>query len=173
MKTSSLDRKRILAVDDEPDILTVLEEEILDSCSNCVFDKATRFEEACGLIESRSYDVVILDIMGVRGFDLLALAVSRNLKVVMLTAHALTAGNLRRSFEMKALAYLPKQKLGEIVPFLEDALRYDFLTGWKRLMSKLGGLFSLLFGPEWEKEPHLLWDESKTIHFSSSKEGKP
>jgi len=172
MKASILDGKRILAVDDEPDVLTVLEEEILDTCPRCRFEKATRFEEACKLLESRSYDVVILDIMGVRGFDLLALAVSRNLKVVMLTAHVLTSGALKRSFEMRALAYLPKQKLGEITPFLEDALRYDFLSGWKRLMGKLGGFFSKLFGPEWEKKSHLLWDESKTIQFSSNKEGK-
>jgi DNA-binding NtrC family response regulator len=172
MKASILDGKRILAVDDEPDILSVLEEEILDICPKCKFEKATRFEEACKLLESQSYDVVILDIMGVRGFDLLALAVSRNLKVVMLTAHVLTPGALKRSFEMRALAYLPKQKLGEITPFLEDALKYDFLPGWKRLMGKLRGFFSNLFGPNWEKESHLHWNEPKTDQFSSRKEGK-
>ncbi|HBE44050.1 MAG TPA: response regulator, partial [Deltaproteobacteria bacterium] len=46
MSTSILDGKRILAVDDEPDVLKVLEEEIMDACPNCKFDKATSYESA-------------------------------------------------------------------------------------------------------------------------------
>jgi DNA-binding response OmpR family regulator len=41
------------------------------------------------MMTSQEYDLVILDIMGVRGFDLLDMAVGRNLPVAMLTAHAL------------------------------------------------------------------------------------
>ena len=58
-----------------------------------------------------------------------------------LTAHALTPEALKRSFEMKARTFLPKEKLGEVVPFLEDVLTYEFLPGWKVLFKKLGGLF--------------------------------
>jgi CheY-like chemotaxis protein len=159
MKASILSGKKILAVDDEPDVLTVLEEEIMGACPDCKFDKATTYEKAAELIKSNSYDVVILDIMGVRGFDLLALAVSRNLRVAMLTAHALTADALKRSFEMKARAYLPKEKLGEIVPFLEDVLKYDYLPGWKRLFEKLKGFFDTKFESDWEKKSGLNWQE--------------
>jgi len=159
MKASVLSGKKILAVDDEPDVLTVLEEEIMGACPDCKFDKATTYEKAAELIKSNSYDVVILDIMGVRGFDLLALAVSRNLRVAMLTAHALTADALKRSFEMKARAYLPKEKLGEIVPFLEDVLMYDYLPGWKRLFEKLKGFFDTKFESDWEKKSGLNWQE--------------
>jgi len=159
MKTSVLSGKKILAVDDEPDVLTVLEEEIMGAYPDCKFDKATTYEKAAELIKSNSYDVVILDIMGVRGFDLLALAVSRNLRVAMLTAHALTADALKRSFEMKARAYLPKEKLGEIIPFLEDVLNYDYLPGWKRLFEKLKGFFDTKFESDWEKRTGLNWQE--------------
>jgi CheY-like chemotaxis protein len=79
MKESILSNKRILAVDDEPDVLMVVEEEILDVCPNCQLDKATTFEEAAQLLASWTYDLVILDIMGVRGFELLEDAVTRNL----------------------------------------------------------------------------------------------
>jgi len=65
MRKSILDQKKILAVDDEPDILAVLEEEIKSSCSDCVFDKATSYEEALKYLESKTYDLIILDIMGV------------------------------------------------------------------------------------------------------------
>ena len=141
MKSSILDGKKILTVDDESDVLDVLEEEIMGACPNCKIDKATTYEAALEKLNSQSYDVVILDIMGVRGFDLLDLAVSRNMKVAMLTSHALNPEALKRSFDMKARAYLPKDKLGEIVPFLEDVLTYEFLPGWKVLFKKLGSFF--------------------------------
>jgi DNA-binding NtrC family response regulator len=159
MKASVLSGKKILAVDDEPDVLTVLEEEIMGACPDCKFDKVTSYEKAAELIKANSYDVVILDIMGVRGFDLLALSVSRNLRVAMLTAHALTPEALKRSFEMKARAYLPKEKLGEIVPFLEDVLKYDYLPGWKRLFEKLKGFFDTKFESDWEKKSGINWKE--------------
>jgi DNA-binding NtrC family response regulator len=159
MKATILSGKKILAVDDEPDVLTVLEEEVMGAYPDCKFDKATTYEKAAELIKSNTYDVVILDIMGVRGFDLLALSVSRNLRVAMLTAHALTPEALKRSFDMKARAYLPKEKLGEIVPFLEDVLKYDYLPGWKRLFEKLKGFFDTKFESDWEKKSGLNWQE--------------
>jgi CheY-like chemotaxis protein len=151
MSSSILDHKKILAVDDEQEILDVLEEEITSSCSDCVFDKATRYNEAVELLRSKTYDVIVLDIMGVRGFDLLDIAVKSNLRAVMLTAHALSPENLKRAYDMGARAYLPKEKLGEIVPFLEDALKYDFESGWKRVYEALRDTFTTLWGRDWEK----------------------
>ncbi len=159
MGESILNGKKILAVDDETDVLAVLEEEIKDACPKCTFDKATTFEDASRLIASTPYDVVILDIMGIRGFDLLDLAVKKGLKVVMLTAHALSPDALKRSYDMKARAYLPKDNLGEIVPFLEDVLKHDFESGWRRLFEKLHKFFSDTFNSDWEKETGLDWHE--------------
>jgi len=159
MTESILDGKRILAVDDEPDVLTILEEEIMEACSNCQLDKATSYEIAADKLKSQNYDVIILDIMGVRGFDLLALAVSRNFKVAMLTAHALSPEALKRAFDMKARAYLPKEKLGQIVPFLEDVLQYEYLPGWRRLFEKLKGFFDSKFESDWEKKTGMDWRE--------------
>jgi CheY-like chemotaxis protein len=152
MAKSILNGRRVLAVDDEPDVLNVLEEEILAACPDSKVDKATTYNEAVERMMSLTYDVVILDIMGVRGFDLLELAVSRNFPVAMLTAHALTPEALKRSFELKARAYLPKEKLGEIVPFLEDVLKYEYLPGWKLLLEKLKGIFDIRFEKDWEKK---------------------
>jgi len=159
MGDSILNGKSILAVDDEPDVLTVLEEEILGAAPKCKFEKAISYEEAAKKLESQAYDIVILDIMGVRGFDLLDLAVRKKLKVVMLTAHALSPEALKRSFEMKARAYLPKEKLGEVVPFLEDVLKYEYLPGWKRLLEQLKGFFDSKFESDWEKKTGLIWQE--------------
>jgi len=159
--SSILDGKRILAVDDETDVLEVLEEEILQACPNCKIDKATTYKEAAEMMVSRDYEVVILDIMGVQGFDLLKLAVNRNFPVAMLTAHALSPEALQRSFEMKARSYIPKEKLGEIVPFLEDLLKYDYFPTWKRLFEKLKGFFDARFGADWQEKTGLRWEEWK------------
>jgi CheY-like chemotaxis protein len=157
MSNSVLEGKRILAVDDEPDVLMVLEEEIKDACPTCVFERATSYETAVQQLESTPYDVVVLDIMGVRGFDLLELAVKQGRKVAMLTAHALSPEALKKSHEMGARAYLPKEKLGEIVPFLEDVLTYEFEPGWKRLFEKLHGFFTDRFESDWEKRTGMEW----------------
>jgi CheY-like chemotaxis protein len=159
MTKSILDGKRILAVDDEPDVLKILEEEISATCPNCKLDKATTYETAAKLLESTDYDVVILDIMGVRGFDLLDVAVKKNFRVAMLTAHALSPEALKKSVELGARAYLPKEKLGEIVPFLEDVLAYEYVPGWKRLYEKLKGFFDSKFESDWEKKTGLNWQE--------------
>jgi CheY-like chemotaxis protein len=162
MGESILNGKRILAVDDEIDVLMVLEDEILEAAPNCSYEKATTYEGAVEKLKTNFYDVVVLDIMGVQGFDLLELAVSRNFRVAMLTAHALTPEALKRAFEMKAHAYLPKEKLGEIVPFLEDVLRYEYLPGWKRLLDNLKGFFDSKFESDWEKKTGLPWREFRT-----------
>jgi DNA-binding response OmpR family regulator len=145
MKESILNHKKLLIVDDEPDILDILEEEILDSCPDAKIDKATNYENAAELLKSKDYDLVVLDIMGVRGFDLLEIAVAQKRKVAMLTAHALNLDALKKSHDSGAMAYLPKDKLGEIVPFLEDVLQYEYKSGWDRLIEKLGGYYTKKF----------------------------
>jgi CheY-like chemotaxis protein len=159
MTESILNGKRILVVDDEPDVLALLEEEIMEDAPDCMVDKATHYNEAVEKMASWTYDMVILDIMGVRGFDLLGLAVNRNFPVAMLTAHALSPEALKQSMEMGARAYLPKEKLGEIVPFIKDVLSYDYLPGWKRLLGTLGGFFNARFGPNWQKTQEKFWKE--------------
>lgn len=163
MAESIQNGKAILAVDDELDVLSTLEEEILTAAPKCKFEKATTYEEAAKKLESQTYDVVILDIMGVRGFDLLDLAVKKNFRVAMLTAHALTPEALKRSFDMKARAYLPKEKLEEVVHFLEDVLTYEYLPGWERLMKKLEGYFKARWGEYWQKAENNFWKDFEKI----------
>jgi DNA-binding response OmpR family regulator len=103
MGESVLNNKRLLAVDDEPDVLETLEEQLSDF-ENLIFDKATDYDMGYQLVRSWTYDLVILDIMGVRGFDLLNAAVHLGFPTVMLTAHALSVETLKKSIEMGARA---------------------------------------------------------------------
>ena len=151
--------KNILLVDDEPDILSLVEEEIKDACPNCRVIKAETYEWAVDLLNSSPYDIVILDIMGVRGFDLLARAVKLNYPVVMLTAHAFSPEFLKKAIEQGARAYLPKEKISEIVPFIEDVLAHEPITGWQRLFGRLGGFFNRRFGSNWQIKDESFWEK--------------
>jgi DNA-binding response OmpR family regulator len=159
MMESLLKDLRVLIVDDEPDVLALLREEIMEACPDCQVEESLTYETAKELMISWTYDLVVLDIMGVRGFDLLSLAKVRNFPVAMLTAHALSPESLKQSIEMGARAYLPKEKLGEIVPFLEDILRHEHLPGWKRLLEKIGHIFNARFGPDWQDKEDRFWKD--------------
>lgn len=158
MNKSILCGKRLLAVDDEPDVLETLEEQFM-GFDGLVLDKASDFDSGYHLIRSWSYDLVILDIMGVRGFDLLNAAVHLGFPAVMLTAHALTVEALKTSVQMGARAFIPKEKMAEIVPFLEDVLTLGHRAGWRRVFERLGGYFSASFGPDWRKREKDFWDQ--------------
>ncbi len=166
LKSSVLEGKRLLSVDDEPDVLEVLAEQ-LEGIKGLVLDKATDYETGYHLLRSWSYDLVILDIMGVRGFDLLNAAVALGFPAVMLTAHMLSPSALRKSIEMGAKAFIPKEYMTEIVPFLEDVLTLGSGASWKRLFERLGGFFSEKFGPQWMTDKKEFWDEVVSGEYKS------
>lgn len=158
MKGSILEGRAILAVDDEPDVLAVLEEEILGACRKMTFDKATTYEEAVTKLGSRGYDLVIIDVLGVRGFELLPLAENAALAVTILSTYPFTPEVLNRSLSWlpkRRLAYLPKERMGEIVALLEDLLGSDspFVRRGLRWMSRRLRAEKL----RWQRRARMLW----------------
>ena len=146
-KESPLKGKVVLVVDDEPDVLTTLEE-ILDMCE---VHKAQDFDTALQLILNNTYDVVVLDIMGVNGFELLKNSVARDFPTLMLTAHAMTPEALNESIKIGAVSFVPKELMTELEELLEDVV----LGGGKRLwwlksLEKTGPYFDEKFGPDWK-----------------------
>jgi DNA-binding response OmpR family regulator len=149
--------KKILLVDDEPDILETLEELLYD----CTTDSASTFESAVTLLRNNAYDAAILDIMGVKGYSLLKITHKLNIPSIMLTAHALTPDNLKRSIEQGADAYVPKDKLVDISLFVADVLSARKQGGNAHVtwFSKIKPLFDKLFGKEWRTSEQTFWDE--------------
>ncbi len=147
-ENSPLQDKVILTVDDEQDVLESVAE-LLDMCQ--VVKKST-YEDAVDFLKTNSPDLAILDIMGVNGFDLLKLCVEKKVPAVMLTAHAFTVESLIESLDLGARAYLPKEKMADMVPFLEDVLTRGHQETWQRLFDRLGGFFNATFGRKWHKD---------------------
>ena len=145
---SPLKDKFILVVDDEPDILETVEEEL----DMCLIRKATDYETAMQYLASYTFDIVILDIMGVNGFELLKDAVSRSFPTVMLTAHALSPESLKKSIKLGAVSFLPKEKMPELRLFLEDVVMGGGKPVWQKIFDKLGDYFNKRFGPDWKEQ---------------------
>ena len=161
MKTRKLlEGKRVLIVDDEPDILDLLTELL----STCMIDRASTFEAAKELLETERYDVVILDIMGVQGFDLLKIANQQNFPALMLTAHALNVESLKKSVEEGASYYVPKEEIANIAVFVADVIeaRENNENPWVKWYKRLCRFFDSnkkFSGPNWREQHKEFWDE--------------
>jgi response regulator RpfG family c-di-GMP phosphodiesterase len=117
-KEDLLKNKKILIVDDEPDVVSTL----VELLSMCDVVRAITFEEAKRQLESEPLDVAVLDIMGVNGYELLKIAVAKKITAVMLTAHAFSPEDTVKSFKGGAAYYVPKEKMFEIPEILADVL---------------------------------------------------
>lgn len=143
--------KKVLIVEDEKDVIEVLME-LLDVCK---IDAATSFEGGKKLLKENDYDIAILDIMGVQGFDLLKIAEERKIPAMMLTAHGLSEENLQRSVKEGAAYYAPKDEMNKIATFMADVLESlaKNKSPWERLLERLGGFYDRRFGgPDWKKK---------------------
>lgn len=149
--------KRILIVDDEPDVLEVLED-LLDMCEVV---KATNFEDAKELLETQHFDLAILDIMGVSGYYLLGIANEKKVIAVMLTAHALTPEDIMRSYREGAASYVPKDQITQITTFLNDILeaKEKGKHSWWRWLERLSNAYwEKKFGPNWKDRDKEFWE---------------
>lgn len=160
-RESALQGKTILVVDDETDVREVIEEEIREAAPNCTVTTAGSYEEAAELLISHNYDLAILDVMGVNGFELLKIAVDRPhpIPVAILTAHSYSAESLKKSIELGARAYLPKEKIGDLVRHLEDIITYEYGPVWKRLLKEITGHLHKGWGPYWRQPDEGFWKE--------------
>ena len=154
--TGVLDGKKILIVDDEPDVLETLEE-LLDKC---LIDKAPDFKSAKKFLDKYPYDAAILDIMGVRGYDLLEVTEKKGIPAIMLTAHALSPDNLVKSIQKGAHSYVPKDKMSDIPLFLEEVIlaREQGKGKQGNWFSRLKPFFDRKFGTGWREEHKEFWE---------------
>lgn len=160
-----LENKKILIVDDESDVLETMVE-LLDMCQ---IDTALNFETAEKFLNENTYDMAILDIMGVRGYDLLEIAQQKGTATLMFTAHALTPDAFVKSMENGAIAFIPKEKMGDLSTYVAELFK-EQQAGIKRPRSwfeRLKSFFENQFGRDWldrykearEKYPWLDFDD--------------
>lgn len=148
--------KRVLVVDDEEDVLRLVEE-LLEMCK---IDTASTYEKAKELLEENFYHLAVLDIMGVRGYDLLDIAKKRNIPALMLTAHALTKEDLKKSVEKGASFFAPKDEINKLDLFVADVLEAQEKNKniWAKWYERLSGFCDRRFGKNWREQDREFWD---------------
>jgi len=153
--------KRVLIVDDEPDVLNAL----ADLLSMCHVTKASTFEQAKEQFENQVFDIAILDIMGVNGYELLELAIKKNVIAMMVTAHALSPDHTVKAFRKGAAFFVPKEKMGNIEMFLNDVLeaKEEGHNLWSRWLDRLDDYYVKRFGPKWKDHNKDFW-ENVSLH---------
>ena len=154
----TLTGKRVLIVDDEQDILDVL----VEMLGVCKIDTALSFEEGKRLLENNTYDIAVLDIMGVKGFELLKIANKQKIPALMLTAHALSEESLEKAAKNGASYFAPKDKITEIDVFIADVIeaKEKKKNAWAKWFDRLGGFFDQKFGgPDWREKDREYWEK--------------
>ena len=80
----------------------------------------------------------------------------------MLTAHALSSDNLKRSADEGAAYYAPKEQMADISQFLADVFEAveKGMSPWQRMFERLGSFYDKKFkGPDWREKEKTYWEE--------------
>jgi DNA-binding response OmpR family regulator len=152
-----LEGKAVLEVDDEPDVL----EAIAEVHDLRRVDTAGAFDRAEQMLQTGKYEVVIPDVLGVKGWRLLDPAVERKSLAVMLTAPALSPDYILRAMERGAISYVPKEDPAYLDPMLAEL--FDSVTRgdspWRHTLNRLEPFLDEPFHPDWRQEHSALWDD--------------
>ncbi|MBW1722297.1 MAG: response regulator [Deltaproteobacteria bacterium] len=162
MQKDPLKGKKVLLVDDERDVLETLEDEL----DMCIVHTAMNDEAAIRYLDEHDYDAVVLDIMGVNGFELLKRSVSRGFPTVMVTAHAVTPEALKKSIKLGAISFLPKEEMSHLKEFLEDVVLNRADSLWIKLFDQFGAYFNRLFGPGWKERDRFFKEFEESLRKS-------
>ena len=152
--------KAVLVVDDEPDIL----DSIAEHLDMCRIYRAKDYEIALQLMAGFRFDIVILDVMGVQGFELLKKSVSKGFPTVMLTAHAMTPESLKESIKLGAVSFLPKEMMAELDTYLAEVITGSKKMVWKNLLDKLSDYFDRQFGADWKERDEFFKKFEEELH---------
>ena len=158
-KKNLLEGKKILIVDDEPDVL----ETLADLLTESEVEKAASFDEADKKMNIGEFDIAILDIMGVDGYKLLEIATGKGILAVMLTAHALSPEDTIKSHRKGAAYYLPKEEMANIEQHLNDVLEATEKgkNTWARWFERFSNFYEEKFGKDWQDKDKDYWDKFK------------
>jgi DNA-binding NtrC family response regulator len=132
----------------------------------CRVDAASSFEEGKEFLENNYYDVAVLDIMGVKGYELLEIAKTRNVPTLMLTAHALTEKDLLKSAQDGASYYVPKTEINDVGLFIADVFEAQEKgkSSWVKWFERLGVFCDRKFeGTDWREKQKEFWEKKTGI----------
>jgi hypothetical protein len=82
----------------------------------------------------------------------------------MLTAHAVTPEALKKSIELGAVSFLPKEMITELKDLLEDVVRGGGKRlWWLKSLERTGPYFDERFGTDWKKKDTFFQEFEESI----------
>jgi hypothetical protein len=84
----------------------------------------------------------------------------------MLTAHALTPDALKKSIQLGAVFFLPKETLPELRFFLEELVENRCMPSWMTFFERLGVYFNKYFGPNWKEKDQFFREFEESLKIS-------
>ena len=82
----------------------------------------------------------------------------------MFSSHAVTAEAIKKSMQLGAVFFLPKEKMTDLKTFLEEVVIGDKKSIWNSFFEKMDAYFEKLLGErDWEATKTLLKDLQKDI----------
>ena len=79
----------------------------------------------------------------------------------MLTAHALSPDNIKKSYLGGACSYIPKEEMINIEAFIIDVLKAkeEGKNPWTSWYKRLAVFCEEKFGPDWDKDEKEFWEK--------------
>lgn len=155
MSQSMIYDKRVLIVDNDPNFFPILERKVREASPNCKVDMAGTYLEAVEEMVSWTYDLVIMgDIVGSKS-NLLDIAEIRKFPVAVLGPDDPSSITSRRTLQMRLKAHFPKEKMGQIITFLQDSVGNGSRPRWKYFLKRIIGFFNARWPGYGEQRAHL------------------
>jgi len=155
MTQSLIYDKRILIVDNDPNFFPILERKVREASPNCKVDMAGTYLEAVEELVSWTYDLVIMgDIVGSTS-NLLDIAEIRKFPVAVLGPDDPSSITSKRTLQIKGKACFPKEKMGQIIAFLQNSVGNGSGPRWKYFLRKIIGFFDARCPGYREQHVHL------------------
>ena len=139
MRGSIIKNKNFLAIGSQVDLLKMVREKIMSECPECSFDMATTLKNGRQLMIMFSYNLIILDMMNILWRNLISLSASRNFPVLALSNINTSDEAINQSNTLNGMIIrttLPRNNLNKIVPTIEEVLKCENASGWRRDLEK-------------------------------------
>ena len=137
-KNSPLENLTVLVVNKDSDIL----DSVADELGMCLVHLAPDYETALQYLLGYKYDVVIFDVMDINTLELFKISISQKFPAIILTADEVALESLKKSIQMGAVFFFPRELLQELREFLEklilDKWKPDWLPVFDRVDLYLG-----------------------------------
>jgi hypothetical protein len=117
----------------------------------CNVERTSSYDKAKEMLETQYFDMAVLDIMAVNGYELLDLVNEKNVMAVILTAHSSRVEDTDIICGEGAASCMQKSKAHDMRPYTDtvlDAHEVDKQPWWG-WFNRLGTYYEKIFGSEW------------------------